>query len=501
MNPKPPKSGRSGRRRLVGLAAVGVTVLGFAGAGLATAGSALADPGVSYLGVGSNTTQDAMNAYAALLGDGTLGSYDAVTPITGTTYNDPVNPLNVEIAPAKVAFGVANPTGTQTDCDFTRPNGSGAGVAALEEGVNPNFTNSSLPASPHGTTQEPGPGCIDFARSSNAPSTNANGDLLFIPFGGDVLATATGPATGGTTTIGTTSVTYLPTAITQANQFSFADMTTFYTCHINDTNGGSYTTVTVPDGDTIGETGSTTYYVRTTTNVNPPSDDSAAIPVDLYVPQSGSGTRNFWLNAVTLGADSTGALPACVNNNIVNASAGNTSFNTTQVEENDGTVYTVDPNALGPFSIAQQIAQSSGHGTNRLFAVATHEMGGQQPFTGTLGTNAKINPLYPVWRLVYNVVLAGRVLGTPGPGGTNGTTEFKDGNGNPDGKYDAGLVSLFAGTGSALCSNSILIGKYGFATLPQTTAAGLTVSCGDTSPAELATPLLTAGAPAGWTGF
>jgi hypothetical protein len=131
MNPKPPKSGRPGRRRLVGLAAVGVTVLGFAGAGLAGAGPALADPGVSYLGVGSNTTQDVMNAYAALLGDGTVGSYDAVTPISGSTYNDPTNPLNVEIAPAKVAFGVANPTGAQANCDFTRPNGSGAGIAAL----------------------------------------------------------------------------------------------------------------------------------------------------------------------------------------------------------------------------------------------------------------------------------------------------------------------------------------------------------------------------------
>jgi len=499
MNPKPPKSGRG--RRVLGLAAVGATVLGVVGAGLATAGPALADPAVSYLGVGSNTTQDAMNAFAALLGDGTVGSYDAVTPITGTTYNDPNNPLNVEVAPAKVPFGVANASGTQTNCDFTRPNGSGAGIAALEEGVNPNFVNSSLPPVPHGTSQEPGPGCIDFARSSNAPATNAGGDLLFIPFGGDVLATATGPAAGGTTTVDGTSVTFLPTAITQANQFSFADMQTFYQCKTTDTNGGSYTTVTVPDGDTIGQPGSTTYYVRTTTNTTPPTDDSAAIPVDLYVPQSGSGTRNFWLNVMTAGADSNGALPACANQTIVNASAGNTSFNNQQVEENDGTVYTVDPNAVGPFSIAQLIAQSAGRGTNRLFEVATHTMGGQAPFTGTLGSTAKINALYPVWRLVYNVVLAGRILGTPGAGGTNGTAEFMDANGHPDGKFDAGLTSLLAGTGSALCSDGILIGHYGFATLPQTTAAGPTVSCGDTSAAELATPLLTVGAPAGWTGF
>ena len=299
--------------------------------------------------------------------------------------------------------------------------------------------------------------------------------LLFIPFGGDVLATATGPAAGSrTTTINGTSVTFLATAISQANSFSFADMQTFYQCKPTDTNGGTYTTVTVPDGDTIGQTGSTTYYFRTTTNTTPPTDDSAAIPVDLYVPQSGSGTRNFWLNVMTAGADSNGALPACANQTIVNASAGNTSFNGQQVEENDGTAYTVDPNAVGPFSIAQQIAQSSGHGTNRLFAVATHTMGGQVPFTGTLGSTAKINPLYPVWRLVYNVVLAGRVLGTPGAGGTIGTTEFMDAAGHADGKFDAGLAALLAGTGSAICSNGILIGHYGFATLPQTTAAGPT---------------------------
>jgi hypothetical protein len=496
---KPPKPPRS--RALVGLVAVGVTVLGIAGAGLATAGSALADPVNNYVGVGSNTTQDVMNAFAALTGDGVLGSYDAVAPLTGDSYNgSPAD--DVEIAPEKEPFGVANATGSTTKCDFTRPNGSGAGVAAMEYTINPNFTNTSLPPAPNTGTQEPGYDCIDFARSSSAPSTNADGDLLYIPFALDALADATGPPTGGTTTINGTSVTYLPTAITAAGEFSETDLKTFYNCDDTLTQGtADYTTVTVPDGDTYGESGSTTYYVRTSTITSPPTSEPNAIPVDLEVPQSGSGTRTTWL------VDLTGSttLPACVNQTIVNASAGNTSFDGDAVQENDGTVYTVDPNALGPFSVAQVIAQSSGYGTYRLFGATVQDMATAGapttaigPYTGTLGTNAKINPMYPIVRLMYNVVLAGRILGTPGPDGTNGTVQYLDAAGNEDGTFDAGLAALFSGSGSALCSSSILIGHYGFASLPQDTQAGETVSCGDTSSVELAVPSLTVGLPSGY---
>jgi hypothetical protein len=499
MNLKAPRSRRG--RALVGLAAVGVTVLGIAGAGLATAGSALADPVNNYVGVGSNTTQDVIDAFAALEGQGTIGSYDAWTPITATSYN--TSPADdVEIAPEKEPFGTSNSTGSTTKCDFTRPNGSGAGIAAMEYTINPNFANTSLPPAPNSGTQEPGYDCIDFARSSSAPSTNADGDLLYIPFALDALADATGPPTGGTTTINGTSVTYLPTAISAAGEFSETDLKTFYNCDDVLTQGtADYTTVTVPDGDTYGESGSTTYYVRTSSITSPPTSEPDAIPVDLEVPQSGSGTRTTWLTDLT----GSTTLPACVNQTIVNASAGNTSFDGDAVEENDGTVYTVDPNALGPFSVAQVIAQSSGYGTYRLFGATIQDLATAGapttaigPYTGTLGTNAKINPLYPIVRLMYNVVLAGRILGTPGTGGTNGTTQYLDAAGNEDGTYDAGLAALFSGPGSALCSSSILIGHYGFATLPQTTQAGATVGCGDTSSVELAVPSLTVGLPTGY---
>jgi hypothetical protein len=513
------------RRGLVSLATVGAVTLGLAGAGLVTAGPALADPVNNYVGVGSNTTQDVMNAFAALVGDGTIGSYDAVAPLTGDSYNT-IPEDNVEIAPEKQPFGVDNTTGETTKCDFTRPNDSGAGIAALMYGVNPNFRQPStefdisitsyLPPAPNSGTQEPGYACIDFARSSSGPPTNADGDLLYIPFGGDVLATATGPSTGGTTTIYGTSVSYLPTAITDAGEFSETDLKTLYNCDDILTQGTSdYTTVTVPDGDTYGEAGSTTYYVRTTSITSPPTIEPDAIPVDLEVPSTlpgfGSGTGLTWL--VDLTGDA--AVPPCVNQTIVNASAGNASFDGDPVEENNGLVYTVDPNALGPLSVAQVIAQDSGYGEWRLGAAVVHDMATASapttpiaPYTGTLGNynasggtstgNAKINPMYPIWGLVYNVVLAGRILGTPGPGGTNGTTQYMDAAGNPDGTYDAGLAALFAGTSSALCSSSILIGRYGFATLPQDTRAGVTVGCGDTSSVELAIPSLTASLPSGY---
>jgi hypothetical protein len=510
MNLKPPRSRRA--RCLLGLAAVGATVIGFAGAGLASAGPALADPVSNYVGVGSNTTQDVMNAFAALEGDGTIGSYDAVAPLTGDSYNGtPAD--DVEIAPEKEPFGVSNSTGNTTKCDFTRPNGSGAGVASMEYTINPNFANTSLPAAPNGGTQEPGYDCIDFARSSSGPTQSADGDLLYIPFGGDVLATATGSSAASTSvTVDGDSVTSEPTAITEAGEFSETDMITFYKCSDTLTQGTTdYTTVTVPDGDTYGEAGSTTYYVRTTAITTPPTSEPDAIPVDLEVPQAGSGSRNTWLNDLT----GSTALPACVNQTIVNAASADSSLDGTAVEENDGLVYTVDPNAVGPLSVAQVIAQSSGFGQWRLGTAVVNDMAtagapttGIAPFTGTLGNfngsggtstgNAKVNPLYPIWRLVYNVVLAGRILGTPGTGGTNGTVQYMDAAGNPDGTYDAGLAELLSGSGSALCSSSVLIGHYGFATLPQTTQAGATLPCGDTSSAGLAVPSLTTGLPSGY---
>jgi hypothetical protein len=85
MNPNsavPPtgKSGRFGRHatRLKSLAMVGALTLGAAGAAFAAAAPATADPAVSYVAVGSDVTQDVINGWAAVVSNGTIGSYNAV---------------------------------------------------------------------------------------------------------------------------------------------------------------------------------------------------------------------------------------------------------------------------------------------------------------------------------------------------------------------------------------------------------------------------------------
>lgn len=118
------------------------------------AGTAHADPTEvrELAGVGSDTTQDVMNGVGAVVADPNhlpanllIASYNA----TGTT------PINTR--------------GT-TQCSIPRPDGSGAGVAALR---------SDITAGTH---------CLDFARSSSAP--NATGQFTFIPFAVDAVAPA-----------------------------------------------------------------------------------------------------------------------------------------------------------------------------------------------------------------------------------------------------------------------------------------------------------------------
>ncbi|MFJ1583948.1 Ig-like domain repeat protein [Streptomyces sp. NPDC088197] len=121
---------------------------------LTVAAPAFADPAPgtfgTYVGVGSDTTQDVLNALAGTaLPD--VASYDATGSATIKTR----------------ANGVT----------FTRPNGSGAGQKAL---------SASLigDTDPGGTVNIAGQ--VDFARSSGAPST-AGTTLTYIPFGRDAV--------------------------------------------------------------------------------------------------------------------------------------------------------------------------------------------------------------------------------------------------------------------------------------------------------------------------
>ncbi|HEY0804127.1 MAG TPA: hypothetical protein VGD84_03645, partial [Pseudonocardiaceae bacterium] len=243
------------------------------------ASPASADPTTSYVGVGSDTIQDVMNGFAADEPPGLIGSWNAVNPVSAVAHE------NITPKPG---------------CNMTRPNGSGEGVNALRRSLNQGSTAPQL-------ALPPSAGCVDFARSSSGPGGNQNaaGLLQYVPFALDAVGTATGPATA----VGTIPAT----TITQADKFTAGNPTTpgdlvkLYRDCAQVTEGGVTYDPTIPAA-----TGTT--------------------QIHLYVPQAGSGTRNFW--ATTLGFSST-TLPSCVHDTIV----GTASL---PVEEHDGTVFATD---------------------------------------------------------------------------------------------------------------------------------------------------------------
>src|SRR5262249_37478061 len=127
------KRGFARRWLIVGVAAVTTT----AGLVVGVAGPASADPVTSLVGVGSDTTQDVVDAIADQIGGGLIGSWDAVNPSDHKTTHDLISP--------------------KRGCTMTRPNGSGEGVNALRISLGGTATPLADP---------PELGCVDFARSS-----------------------------------------------------------------------------------------------------------------------------------------------------------------------------------------------------------------------------------------------------------------------------------------------------------------------------------------------
>jgi len=363
-----------------GLAAITVS----AGLVIGAAGTANADPVTTLVGVGSDTTQDIVDAIAIQVGGGVVGSWDAVNPVDHVTAHEAIAP--------------------KSGCTMTRPNGSGEGVNALRRSLNAATAAAQL-------ADVPEPGCVDFARSSSGPGVNqsATGQLVYVPFALDAVAITTGPATA--------TANAVATAITDADLFSLTDLQTMY-----------------QTGAAVTPVGATKQYVPDGTVT-----DATHQPVHLYVPQPGSGTRNFWLGQMVL--PTSGSLPAWVHDTIVGT--------TTIVQEHDGAVFATDPIAFGPFSIAQWISQRNGHNDRRHDAVL-HNLNGVTPLSGT-----SLNAAYPIKREVYNVVSFARVTSTA--------------------TADKQFVSAFSGATSAVCSNSLNILSFGFGLL---NAAPLGHTCG-----------------------
>lgn len=393
--------------------ALGMAVVGFTGLALAQATPALADPTVTLVATGSDTIQDVYNQFGLDIAGNLLGSYDAVNPVTGAAH-EAITPRDGSGA---------------TNCSFARPNGSGEGVSDLRWAINQNTTNGGAAPSPHAQL-----GCIDIARSSSGPNGQGlqsnTGPLVYIPFALDGVAGATGPSSCAGTpnpcasyqytyTNGTTqTVTATPTvsAITTADMFTLTDLQTMYdTCGTVTEGGVTY--------DPTGATGT---------------------KIDLYIPQSGSGTRSFWISTLNIPSP----LPSCVHDTIVGGPLG-TATPAVPVEEHNGTPMATDPNGFGPFSIAQWIAQRNGHNDRRHTAVV-HNLNGISPFSNGNPATGSLNTSFPITRQVFSVVSFARVTTSTDP-----------------------LFGLLNGSSSFLCNEAFTILNYGFGTIGSSCGAVL----------------------------
>ncbi|MEU3337181.1 Ig-like domain repeat protein [Streptomyces sp. NPDC006668] len=298
--------------------------------GLALASPAYADPTPAgtfrqLVGVGSDTTQDVLNAlagdtvagksYAATAVKSASGagiaSYDAIEPGTGST--------------------TSNITTRSGGPSFLRPNGSGKGRLALSESL----TGDKFPDSSGVAIK----GQVDFARSSSGPSFSGSA-LTYIPMARDAIGVAV--------------------------------------------RGSGLDTLTVAQLHDI--------YVGTLTTVNGQT-------VHPKIPQSGSGTRKFFLSILGLqDADLAPSVQA--------------------VQENQGNSALTEAGALVPFSVGSWIAQNNGVApdyTTTSVAAGGHlaaiqlpgDAGATSPVTTVNGKLAPVQPYYEnstFGRDVFNVV-------------------------------------------------------------------------------------------------
>ena len=197
---------------------------------------------------------------------------------------------------------------------FGRPGGSGAGVNALIASIKGTTYNNGV-----STSASPITGQVDIARSSSSAGANANaaGVLAYVPFARDAVAYAYNPADA--------------TAATVLASLTTAQLTSIYSASTSTTIGG--------------------------------------VTIKPRLPQSNSGTRKFFLSAISVSTVGT-AVPTSDN-----AATG--------PAENDATV--LGSNEIMPFSVASWIAQSNGAAPSTIGATGV-KIGtptGTAPFTGT----------------------------------------------------------------------------------------------------------------------
>jgi len=321
-----------------------------------------------------------------------------INPLVGVGSDTTENVVN-GLGTVVTTIGSYNATGTTTiqtrtgGVFFNRPNGSGSGQKALSASVNTGGTH----VWPSGTGVDI-TGQIDFARSSAAPSANTTpADLTFIPFARDAVSFAVSAASD------------FPRDIPLGSAGQDANATPLFS--LRNIYRGTVTSYT--DGD------------------------FSSVTIRPLLPQQLSGTRSFWLKQI-------GMTETDITNGGKATDLGNT------VQEHNGTFVTGSGD-LVPFSVAQYIQQGNYAAlpttvVERRGNIQLGNIGTIKPYIPSAsGTGIEINPLFPVNRLVFNVVATARLTGTS--------------------TADQQLQAAFVGTSSQVCSASAVIKQYGFGTI------------------------------------
>ncbi len=320
------------------------------------------------------------------------GSFKLLNGVGSDTTQDVMNGVATVVTNigSYDALGSAQIQTTSGGPSFNRPNGSSNGLRALSSSINNTGTRTWPLSGGVNIT-----GQVDFARSSSGPSV-AGSELTFIPFARDAVTYAVSAASDfpRDVALGAASQDAIsPAPFTLRNIYRGA-VTTFADSEFN------------------------------TVTIRP------------LVPQSGSGTRSFWLS--TLG--------------LTEAQSIATDLGGT-VQEHNGTAIT-GAGDLVPFSIAQYIAQGNHNSlpsgapvTERRGNIELGKIGNAKPIILNAGV-VELNTSFPVSRLVYNVVSTARLTGTS--------------------TADLALQAAFVGSTSQVCAAGAQIKQYGFGTIGAT---------------------------------
>ena len=377
--------------------------------GVVSINAASADPysSTAYAAAGSDTTQDVMNAMGGVV------KSSAATGTKSVASWDALLPGATPANPGCVSFKYGAPS-------VLRPNGSSNGINALiaaKTNVVWPATNPN-PCTPAGKII--GAANLNVARSSRGPNNTTTSRLTFVPFGRDAMMYI--------------YRTNSPTAVADG----VAAMTT-----------AEFRATVSPGGNALVTKGATT--------------------VLTCVPQSGSGTQQFWLTAIGHPAPTTNAANTIANTAFANC--GN-------LQEHDGNDFntlatsylSTHPNSavIVPMGAAPYVSQCNGFGIDRsnnfrpFVGTANGGIGDVDSIAAPTGPLTNATPGSCAGNQAYFSFTSGATVGTYGRDVYNvlWTTDITGFGADP------GLVSLFVGntnpTGVCGAAGQAVRANYGF---------------------------------------